>query len=97
MRDNGTPTKIKTEGGTPVYLSDTPCTACGCHLAFVFECNCGAVHSDVCHNCGGFVDMKHKPIEEQNEGLDWHWAGRCEHGNVEHEHAHPFKESCLSG
>lgn len=93
MRDNGTPTNVKTEGGTPVYLADSPCSACGCYQAFVFECGCGAVHSDVCYNCGGFVDMKHDPIEKQNEGLDGYaWAGRCGAGHVEHAHTWPFSD-----
>lgn len=92
MRDNGTPTSV-VDNGTPIYLADKPCTACGCYEAFVFECNCGQVHSDVCYNCGGFVDMEHEPIEQQNEGLSMWWAGRCTAGHAEHEHTHPFKES----
>lgn len=77
MRDNGTPTKITTKiGKTPVYLADKPCTACGCFEAFVFECNCGAIHSDICYNCGRYVDMKHEPQSQE----------RCEVGQVEHEH-----------
>ena len=54
------PTTIKTDGDTPVHMTARPCTACGCYQAFVFECNCGAVHSDVCYNCGGFVDIGHR-------------------------------------
>lgn len=91
MRDNGRPTSIRYEG-TPVYIADKPCTACGCFQAFVFECNCGEVHSDVCYNCNGFVDVPHEPVEAQNEGLDMWWAGRCTAGSVEHEHKHPFKD-----
>ncbi len=96
MRDNGTPTHIKVEGGTPVYIADKACTACGCYEAFVFECNCGKVHSDVCYNCGGFVDMNHDAIEKQNEGLDEWWAGRCSAGIHEHTHVHPYKTKARS-
>jgi hypothetical protein len=92
MRDNGSATTITTEAGTPVYLADKPCTACGCYQAYVFECNCGSVHSDVCYNCGGFVDVDHDSIEKQNEGLDMWWAGRCAAGRSEHVHTWPFKE-----
>lgn len=92
MRDNGVATKVKTDAGTPVYLADKPCTACGCFQAFVFECNCGEVHSDVCYNCGGFVDMTHEPIEAQNDGLDMWWAGRCADGQREHTHTWPFRD-----
>ena len=88
-----TKTEITTEAGSSVYLTDKPCTACGCHQAFVFECGCGAIHSDVCYNCGLFVDMTHDPIEVQNEGLDGYaWAGRCTAGHVEHKHTWPFSE-----
>lgn len=93
MRDNGTPTDVKTNTGTPVYIADKPCTACGCFEAFVFECNCGQVHSDICFNCGRFVDMQHKTVEELNA----EWAAqfpdvpsmepaRCGVGPVEHAH-----------
>lgn len=92
MRDTGIPTNVKSDGGTPVYLADDACTSCGCYQAYVFECNCGAVHADVCYNCGGFVDMKHEPIEQCNEGLDMWWSGRCTAGHTEHEHKHPFKD-----
>lgn len=90
MRDDATPTDIRLEDGTPVYLADEPCRACGCHQTFVFECDCGAVHSDVCYNCGGYVDVPHDPIEEQNEGVDEPWAGRCVHGRREHVHTWPL-------
>ena len=87
MRDNGTPTKITTRDGSPIYIADKACTACGCFEAFVFECNCGAVHSDVCYNCGGFVDVQHKPIEERtppHTGIPR--TERCAVGQVEHKH-----------
>lgn len=83
---------VKTDWGAPIFLRDNPCTACGCHQAFEFRCGCGEVHSDVCYNCGGFVDVKHVPIEEQNEGLSMQWSGRCTEGTKEHVHVHPFKE-----
>lgn len=91
MRDTGAPTSIQLDDGTPVYLADEPCSACGCHQAYVFECGCGAVHSDVCYNCGGHVDVAHPPIEVQNEGLSLQWAGRCTEGVREHAHTHPFR------
>jgi hypothetical protein len=79
------PTKIRTEGGdTPVYMSDKPCTACGCYQAYVFECNCGAVHSDVCYNCGGFVDVQHAPMPASGDG----WSKPCRQGPIEHTHTH---------
>lgn len=81
------PTKIKTDVGTPVYLADKPCTACGCYQAFVFECNCGAVHSDVCYNCGGFVDMKHATMPAKGDG----WSKPCSQGRNEHEHTHELE------
>jgi hypothetical protein len=84
MRDNGTPTDIKTSGGSPVHIADKPCTGCGCYQAFLFECGCGAVHSDVCYNCGGFVDVEHKPIPENGDG----WSKRCREGAVPHTHTH---------
>jgi len=87
-----TPTNVTLESGTPVYLSDQPCSACGCHQAFVFECNCGAVHNDVCYNCGKYVGIEHRPIEVSNAGLDMWWAGRCGEGAKEHTHTWPFKE-----
>ena len=77
-----TPTKIKTNASTPVYMADKPCTACGCYQAFVFECNCGAVHSDVCYNCGGFVDMKHESMPAKGDG----WSKPCPQGQIEHQH-----------
>lgn len=72
-----TPTTIRLESGTEVYLADKPCTGCGCYEAFVFECNCGAVHSDVCYFCGLFVDMQHKPEPPRL---------RCTAGHVKHSH-----------
>jgi hypothetical protein len=36
MRDNGTPTNVKLDSWTSVYLADKPCSACGCCQAFVF-------------------------------------------------------------
>lgn len=91
MRDDGCPTSLRLDDGTPIYLADTPCTACGCYQAYTFECNCGSVHSDVCYNCGGFVDMKHDPIEVQNEGMDRPWSGRCLADRAEHTHTHPYE------
>lgn len=82
MRDNGTPTTITTGAGTPIYIADKPCTRCGCFEAFVFECGCGAVHSDVCYNCGGYVDMQHEPLKDGGDG----WTKRCTAGAVEHRH-----------
>lgn len=93
MADNKTPTSVKLDSGTPVYLSDQPCSACGCYQAFVFECNCGAVHADVCYNCGGFKDRLHASIETQNKGLDMWWSGRCTDDHKEHTHTHPFKDT----
>ena len=78
------PTAIKTDGNTPVHMTDRPCTACGCCQAFVFECNCGAVHSDVCYNCGGFVDVVHAPMPVNGDG----WSKPCRQGQIEHEHEH---------
>jgi len=93
MRDNGTPTKLTTKlGGTPIYIADKPCTACGCFEAFVFACNCGKVHSDICYNCGRFVDMQHKSVEEMNAKWEAEFPGdpppetRCAAGPVEHTH-----------
>jgi len=95
MRDNGTPTTITTAAGTPVYIADKPCTCCGCFEAFVFECNCGAVHSDVCYHCGRFVDMQHKTIEDLNAEWAAEFQGqeradpsdvRCTAGQAEHRH-----------
>jgi hypothetical protein len=77
-----TPTNIVTKNGnTPIYISDKPCTRCGCYEAFVFECNCGQVHSDICYNCGRFTDMVHEPVD----GTD-RWERRCSMGPVEHTH-----------
>ena len=78
------PTSIKTEAGTPVYMADKPCTACGCFQAFVFECNCGAVHADVCFNCGAYAGIDHKPLPQEGNG----WAKPCSAGKTEHEHTH---------
>jgi len=92
MRDNGTPTKLATHAGTPIYIADKPCTCCGCFLAFVFECGCGQVHSDVCASCSRFVDMLHKPVEELNAEWEAEFPGdpppetRCTAGSVEHQH-----------
>lgn len=77
-----TPTNIVTRGGqTPIYISDKPCTACGCYEAFTFECNCGAVHSDVCYHCGRYTNMVHKPVDGTGR-----WDQRCTMGPVEHKH-----------
>lgn len=96
MRDNGTPTAIKLGGTTDVYIADKPCTCCGCYEAFVFECNCGEVHSDVCYNCGRFVDIQHETVETMNERIAAKAAGRpmpetfldtrCTAGATEHRH-----------
>ena len=80
-------TKITTTAGTPVYMADKPCTACGCYQAYAVECNCGAVHSDVCYNCGLFVDMQHAPMPTRGDG----WSKPCRQGQVEHEHTHKLE------
>lgn len=91
-----TPTELTTKAGTPIYIADKPCTCCGCYEAFAFQCGCGAVHSDVCYHCGGFVDMQHESVEEQN--AKW-WAEfpgdppyrtRCTAGPVAHVHKGGF-------
>lgn len=92
MRDNGTPTKLTTKAGTPIYVADKSCTVCGCFEAFVFECNCGQVHSDVCYHCGRYVDMQHKSVEEMNAEWAAEFPGdpppetRCTAGQIEHAH-----------
>lgn len=90
---NRTLTTLTLTSGTPIYLVAQPCTACGCHQLFAFECNCGTAHGDVCYNCMGFTDVPHNPIEVQNQALDTWWAGRCTAGQHEHTHTHPFKRA----
>lgn len=75
------------DGDTPVHMTDLPCTACGCYQAFVFECNCGTAHSDVCYNCGGFVDMKHELMPARGDG----WSKPCGQGRIEHTHTHELE------
>jgi hypothetical protein len=69
----------------PAKLLAEPCPRCGCHLAHLFECGCGAVHSDYCCNCGRFTDLPREAHIELGP-----YDVPCEHGAVAHEH--PEKE-----
>lgn len=66
-------------------LLPDPCPRCGCHMAQTFHCNCGAVHSDVCLNCGRYTTL---PRDEHIEMSEFDLP--CKKGTVVHEH--PWKE-----
>lgn len=62
-------------------LANTGCPRCGCYMTHSFDCNCGAVHSDTCVNCGRFTHFDVTEHTQMAEG-----DIRCPHGAVEHEH-----------
>jgi hypothetical protein len=68
--------------GSLVRVSDEACPRCGCHLVRAFACNCGAVHSDYCVNCGRFTSLCRMDYVELSE-LDV----PCVEGAVPHVHA----------
>lgn len=82
-------TDVRLDDGCAVYLVDKPCAACGCFEVFAFDCNCGAVHSDCCYHCGGFVDYKeHLTVEASNAKYpELAPALRCHAGQKAHTHA----------
>ncbi len=88
MTDHGQPTTIQLLGGGTVFLRDEACRKCGCYEAFVFDCDCGAVHSDVCYNCGKFVDADVPPGEvlAPGEVREPIFEEHCGAGRVEHKH-----------
>jgi hypothetical protein len=53
-----------------VRIRPTGCPRCGCHLVYLFQCNCGAVHSDTCENCGRAVDVPAPASEPSFDQLD---------------------------
>ena len=67
-------------------LSAVPCPRCGCHLARVFECNCGACKDDYCVNCGRFCSL---PRNEFLELAPYDLA--CSAGREAHEHTQADK------
>jgi hypothetical protein len=86
--DHGQPTAIQLRSGGTVFLRDDACKKCGCFEAFIFECNCGQVHSDVCYSCGKFVDAAIDPGEvlmlgEVRESI---FEQHCGAGRTEHKH-----------
>lgn len=90
---HGQETSIRLPDGTPVFLRDEPCKACGCYEAFPFRCGCGAEHPDCCYGCGRYVGLPAPPAQEiLRPGERRHVAGDlydegCAAGPVEHVHA----------
>jgi hypothetical protein len=55
-------------------------------MAESINCNCGAVHGDVCVNCGRYT----APTLTRDQYLEEDCIPRCEQGVVEHEHHHDY-------
>jgi hypothetical protein len=69
------------------WIAESPCPRCGCYLARHFACNCDAVHSDYCVNCGRFTSLGPK------EYVDLYaYDALCEHGAAMHQHPYEEKE-----
>ena len=71
-----------------VRIRQTGCPRCGCHLVYLFDCNCGAVHGDVCENCGRSVDVPAPADNPSFDQLDPFGLNgvACAAGPVAHEH-----------
>lgn len=69
-------------------LMEAPCPQCGCWFDFAFDCNCGAIHSRICHNCGRAqgLDLTEFPVSAVE--IAGHLP--CEKGKERHSHEGEF-------
>lgn len=85
------PTAV-TYAGTVIFLSNTPCTSCGCFMAAPFNCNCGQIHDYICYHCGRYTSMQHESVEQRNVKYpQLEPEIRCTAGPIEHTHRQPFE------